>query len=181
MRRHDLDWVSLIAGVVFLAAHSIYMLLSAHTKRESSEVDALEAKMKGLPEKIQRHSLAVAALVARLILVSPVVWYDLRGIVRLWQRFAFSPALLPLTTFVAPPMYVNLMAMLAFSFLGAALSSVVLAQAGQDVAVVQRQQQRGRAPGAVRRPEQRRHGDQARDLHQRHRPHGRNQIGRAHV
>ena len=54
----DLLWVSFFAGVVFLAAHSVYMLLSAHSKRASSEVDALEVKLKGLPEKIQRHSLA---------------------------------------------------------------------------------------------------------------------------
>ncbi len=54
----DLLWVSFFAGVVFLAAHSVYMLLSAHTKRAASEVDALEAKLKGLPENIQRHSLA---------------------------------------------------------------------------------------------------------------------------
>lgn len=54
----DLLWVSFFAGVVFLAAHSVYMLLSAHSKRASSEVDALEVKLKGLPEKVQRHSLA---------------------------------------------------------------------------------------------------------------------------
>ena len=53
----DLLWVSFFAGVVFLAAHSVYMLLSAHSKRASADVDALEAKLKGLPEKIQRHSL----------------------------------------------------------------------------------------------------------------------------
>ena len=54
----DLLWVSFFAGVVFLAAHSVYMLLSAHTKRPSADVDALEAKLTALPEKIQRHSLA---------------------------------------------------------------------------------------------------------------------------
>ena len=54
----DLLWVSFFAGVVFLAAHSVYMLLSAHTKRSSADVEALEAKLPGLPEKIQRHSLA---------------------------------------------------------------------------------------------------------------------------
>lgn len=53
----DLLWVSFFAGVSFLAAHSVYMLLSAHSKRASADVDALEAKLKGLPEKIQRHSL----------------------------------------------------------------------------------------------------------------------------
>lgn len=54
----DLLWVSFFAGVVFLAAHSVYMLLSAHSKRASAEVDVLEAKLKGLPPKIQRHSFA---------------------------------------------------------------------------------------------------------------------------
>ena len=54
----DLLWVSFFAGVVFLAAHSVYMLLSAHTKRPSADVDALEAKLTALPEKIQRHSFA---------------------------------------------------------------------------------------------------------------------------
>jgi formate dehydrogenase subunit gamma len=44
--------------VVFLAAHSVYMLLSAHSGRATAEVDALEARMPGLPPKIQRHSLA---------------------------------------------------------------------------------------------------------------------------
>ncbi|NTV64922.1 MAG: alpha/beta hydrolase [Oscillochloris sp.] len=33
-------------------------------------------------------------LVQRLILVSPVVWYDLTGVVGMWQRLAWSPPLL---------------------------------------------------------------------------------------
>jgi cytochrome b subunit of formate dehydrogenase len=53
----DLLWVSFFAGVVFLAAHSVYMLLSAHTKRPAAEVDALEARLTGLPEKIERHGM----------------------------------------------------------------------------------------------------------------------------
>ncbi|MGE0815277.1 MAG: cytochrome b/b6 domain-containing protein [Vicinamibacterales bacterium] len=52
----DLLWVSFFAAVVFLGAHAVYMLLSARTKRPAAEVDALEAKLPGLPEKIQRHS-----------------------------------------------------------------------------------------------------------------------------
>ena len=51
----DMLWVSFFAGVVFLAAHSVYMLLSAHTKRAAAEVDALEARMPALPARIQRH------------------------------------------------------------------------------------------------------------------------------
>jgi formate dehydrogenase subunit gamma len=51
----DMLWVSFFAGVVFLAAHSVYMLLSAHTKRPAAEVDALEARMPGLPARIPRH------------------------------------------------------------------------------------------------------------------------------
>ena len=51
----DMLWVSFFAGVVFLAAHSVYMLLSAHTKRPAAEVDALEARMPALPPRIQRH------------------------------------------------------------------------------------------------------------------------------
>jgi pimeloyl-ACP methyl ester carboxylesterase len=35
-------------------------------------------------------------LVARLILISPVVWFELSGIVRLWQRFVPYPRLLDL-------------------------------------------------------------------------------------
>jgi cytochrome b subunit of formate dehydrogenase len=54
----DLLWVAFFAAVVFLGAHAIYMLLSAHPKRPAPEVDALEAKMPNLPPKIQRHSLA---------------------------------------------------------------------------------------------------------------------------
>ena len=45
----DMLWVSFFAGVVFLAAHSVYMLLSAHTKRPAAEVDALEARLPALP------------------------------------------------------------------------------------------------------------------------------------
>ncbi|MEZ5292887.1 MAG: cytochrome b/b6 domain-containing protein [Vicinamibacterales bacterium] len=52
----DLLWVSFFAAVVFLGAHAVYMLLSARTKRPAAEVDALEAKLPGLPAKIQRHS-----------------------------------------------------------------------------------------------------------------------------
>jgi cytochrome b subunit of formate dehydrogenase len=53
----DLFWASVFAGVVFLVAHAIYMVLSAHRKRAAHESDALEAKMTGLPAKIPRHSL----------------------------------------------------------------------------------------------------------------------------
>lgn len=53
----DLLWASLFAGVVFLAAHASYMVLSAHRKRDAAETDALEMARRDLPEKIQRHSL----------------------------------------------------------------------------------------------------------------------------
>lgn len=57
----DLFWGSLVAGLMFLAAHGSYMLLSAHRKRAAAETDALEASMPGLPAKIPRHS-AVARI-----------------------------------------------------------------------------------------------------------------------
>ncbi|KAB8144049.1 alpha/beta hydrolase [Chloroflexia bacterium SDU3-3] len=67
-------------------------------------VDTLRQLAEGRPATIIGHStggmiaLGIAQkapeLVARLILISPVVWHDLRGIVWLWQRCAFSPALL---------------------------------------------------------------------------------------
>ena len=52
----DLLWASLIAGLMFLVAHASYMVLSAHRKRKTAEVDALEASNKDLPERIPRHS-----------------------------------------------------------------------------------------------------------------------------
>jgi cytochrome b subunit of formate dehydrogenase len=54
----DLLWASVFAGVVFLVAHASYMVLSAHRKRSAHETDALEKKLPGLPQRIERHSLA---------------------------------------------------------------------------------------------------------------------------
>ncbi len=51
----DLFWAALIGGLLFLLAHGGYMLFSQHHKRESSEVDRLEADRQGLPTKIVRH------------------------------------------------------------------------------------------------------------------------------
>ena len=52
----DLLWASLFAGVVFLVAHAVYMLLSAHRKRPTAETDALEARLaRACRAKIQRH------------------------------------------------------------------------------------------------------------------------------
>lgn len=51
----DLFWAALVGGLVFLLAHGGYMLFSQHHKREASEVDRLEADMKGLPADILRH------------------------------------------------------------------------------------------------------------------------------
>ncbi len=53
----DLLWASMFAGIMFFVAHASYMVLSAHRKRPTAEVDALEAAHKNLPEKITRHSL----------------------------------------------------------------------------------------------------------------------------
>jgi cytochrome b subunit of formate dehydrogenase len=54
----SLFWASLFAGVLFFVAHASYMLFSAHRKRSSAEADALEARYKNLPAKIERHGLA---------------------------------------------------------------------------------------------------------------------------
>ena len=51
----DLFWAALIGGLLFLLAHGGYMLFSQHHRRESSEVDRLEAERQGLPTKIVRH------------------------------------------------------------------------------------------------------------------------------
>ncbi|MSO36252.1 MAG: cytochrome b/b6 domain-containing protein [Acidobacteria bacterium] len=51
----DLFWASLIGGLLFLVAHGGYMLFSQHHKRDSSEVDRMEADRKGLPANVLRH------------------------------------------------------------------------------------------------------------------------------
>jgi len=53
----SLFWGSLFAGILFFVAHASYMFLSAHRKRATAEVDALEAKYRNLPDKIEKHSL----------------------------------------------------------------------------------------------------------------------------
>jgi formate dehydrogenase subunit gamma len=53
----SLFWASLFAGVLFFVAHASYMLFSAHRKRPAAETDALEARFKNLPTKIERHTL----------------------------------------------------------------------------------------------------------------------------
>ena len=57
----SLFWASLFAGVLFFVAHASYMFLSAHRKRGTAETDALEAKYKNLPAKIERHSIVARA------------------------------------------------------------------------------------------------------------------------
>ena len=57
----NLFWGSLFAGFLFFVAHASYMFLSAHRKRGAAETDALEAKYKNLPAKIERHSLVARA------------------------------------------------------------------------------------------------------------------------
>ena len=52
----SLFWASLVGGLLFLLAHGGYMLFSRHEMRDPAEVDNLEAKRKGLPAKIERHS-----------------------------------------------------------------------------------------------------------------------------
>jgi formate dehydrogenase subunit gamma len=56
-----LFWASLFAGLMFLAAHGSYMLLSAHRKRPETETDRLEATYSSLPTRIERHSLLARA------------------------------------------------------------------------------------------------------------------------
>ena len=52
----DLFWAALVGGLLFLLAHGGYMLFSQHHKRDSAEVDRMEAERKGLPANILRHS-----------------------------------------------------------------------------------------------------------------------------
>jgi formate dehydrogenase subunit gamma len=51
----DLFWAALVGGLLFLLAHGGYMLFSQHHKRDSSEVDQMEAARPGLPANILRH------------------------------------------------------------------------------------------------------------------------------
>lgn len=93
----DLFWAALVGGLVFLLAHGGYMLFSQHHKRESSEVDRMEAAMKGLPAAIPRHSfvsrvfhwiMAFAMLTLLLTAFLPIVgvkfawvyWHWMAGI-----------------------------------------------------------------------------------------------------
>ena len=93
----DLFWAALVGGLVFLLAHGGYMLFSQHHKRESSEVDRMEAEMKGLPAAIPRHSfvsrvfhwiMAFAMLTLLLTAFLPIVgvkfawvyWHWMAGI-----------------------------------------------------------------------------------------------------
>jgi cytochrome b subunit of formate dehydrogenase len=54
----DLLWASALAGVLFLVAHGSYMLFSPHRKGDPAETDRLLARSPGVPERIERHSLA---------------------------------------------------------------------------------------------------------------------------
>src|SRR5258708_38380828 len=58
----DLLWASLFAGLMFLVPHASYMVLSAHRKRGTAGVDALEQANKDLPEHIPRHSFMAGIL-----------------------------------------------------------------------------------------------------------------------
>jgi formate dehydrogenase subunit gamma len=93
----DLFWAALVGGLLFLLAHGGYMLFSQHHKRESSEVDRMEAERKGLPANILRHSfvsrvfhwvMAFAMLTLLLTAFLPIVgirfawvqWHWMAGI-----------------------------------------------------------------------------------------------------
>jgi len=52
----SLLWASLFAGLMFLVSHASYMILSAHRKGSTAEIDALEAANKDLPAMITRHT-----------------------------------------------------------------------------------------------------------------------------
>jgi formate dehydrogenase subunit gamma len=93
----DLFWAALVGGLVFLLAHGGYMLFSQHHKRDSSEVDRMEAARPGLPANILRHSfvarvfhwvMAFAMLTLLLTAFLPIVgvkfawvyWHWMAGI-----------------------------------------------------------------------------------------------------
>ena len=57
----SLFWASLVGGLLFLLAHGGYMLFSQHHKRESDEVDRMEAERAGLPARIRRHGFVARA------------------------------------------------------------------------------------------------------------------------
>ena len=57
----DLFWASLVGGLLFLLAHGGYMLFSQHHKRESDEVDRMEAERAGLPARVTRHGFVARA------------------------------------------------------------------------------------------------------------------------
>lgn len=93
----DLFWAALVGGLVFLLAHGGYMLFSQHHKRDSSEVDRMEAARPGLPANILRHGfvarvfhwiMAFAMLALLLTAFLPIVgvkfawvyWHWMAGI-----------------------------------------------------------------------------------------------------
>ena len=93
----DLFWAALVGGLLFLLAHGGYMLFSQHHKRDSSEVDRMEAARPGLPAHILRHGfvarvfhwvMAFAMLTLLLTAFLPIVgvkfawvyWHWMAGI-----------------------------------------------------------------------------------------------------
>src|SRR5262245_56346272 len=94
----SLMWASLFAGLMFLVPHASYMMLSAHHKRSEAETNALEAKFRDLPDKIERHTfmarmfhLLVAASMFVLVFTAflPIV-----GVKFAWVDFHWLAGLL---------------------------------------------------------------------------------------
>lgn len=93
----DLLWASLFAGLAFLVAHASYMILSAHRKSSDAEIDALEAKHRDLPEKIQRHSLLARAfhwvMAASMFALLFTAFLPIVGVKFAWVRWHWMAGL----------------------------------------------------------------------------------------
>lgn len=94
----SLFWASLVGGLLFLVAHAGYVLFTQHHKRESSEVDRMEASMTDLPARIPRHSfvarmfhwvMAFAMLVLLFTAFLPIV-----GVKFAWVQWHWMAGLL---------------------------------------------------------------------------------------
>ncbi len=94
----SLFYASLLGGVLFLLAHGGYMLFSRHHKRESSEVDRMEAERPGLPPRITRHSF-VARMFHWVMAVSMLVlvvtaFFPIVGVQFAWVEWHWMAGLL---------------------------------------------------------------------------------------
>jgi formate dehydrogenase subunit gamma len=100
----DLLWASLFAGVAFLLAHAAYMIFSPHHKQPASEVDALVAANKDLPERIPRHSFMARlfhwVMAASLFVLLFTAFLPIGGIKFAWVTWHWIAGLVLTTSII---------------------------------------------------------------------------------